>query len=143
MKDNVLEVIVKKGSINQIMQVKQGDWVDLRTAEDVALMPFTYYEIPFGIAMKLPKGYEAIVAPRSSTYRKYNIIQTNGIGIIDESYCGENDEWKMPVIATKATIIPKGTRVAQFRIVAHQPSVIFVEGELGDENRGGFGSTGT
>ena len=142
MMDEFLTVTIKKGSTDQIMCVKQGDWIDLRTSEDIALMPFQYYEIPFGIAMKLPKGYEAIVAPRSSTYRKYNIIQTNGIGIIDETYCGENDEWRMPVIATKATIIPKGTRVAQFRIIPHQPKIIFVEGDLNEVGRGGFGSTG-
>lgn len=140
--DKELKVIVKKGSLDQLMVVKQGDWVDLRTAEDVALMPYTYWEISLGIAMKLPEGYEAIVVPRSSTFKKYGIIQANSIGVIDESYCGEDDIWKMPVYSMRATTIPKGTRIAQFRLVPHQPRVVFVEGELGDENRGGIGSTG-
>lgn len=140
--DEKVTIKVKQGTLSQLLVNEQGDWIDLRTDEDVALMPFQYYEISLGIAMKLPKGYEAIVAPRSSTYRKYNIIQTNGIGIIDESYCGEEDVWKMPVIATKATIIPKGTRVAQFRLVKHQPAIEFEEGDLNDRARGGLGSTG-
>ena len=141
--DEFITITVKEGCLDQIMQVKQGDWVDLRTAEDVALMPNTYWEISLGVAMKLPKGYEAIVAPRSSTFKKYGVIQVNSIGVIDETYCGEHDIWKMPVYSLRATVIPKGTRIAQFRIIPHQPKIVFAEGELGEHDRGGFGSTGS
>lgn len=140
--DEFVTITVKEGCLDQLLQVKQGDWIDLRTAEEVALFPNTYWEIDLGVAMKLPKGYEALVVPRSSTFKKYGIIQTNSIGIIDETYCGENDIWKMPVYSLRATVIPKGTRIAQFRIIPHQPKIIFAEGGLSDENRGGFGSTG-
>ena len=94
--------------------------------------------------MKLPDGYEAIVAPRSSTFKNYGLIQTNGIGIIDSTYCGNNDEWLMPVLATRETMIHKNDRICQFRIQKKQPTIKFVVvDKLGDEDRGGFGSTGT
>lgn len=141
--DEIVTITVKEGCLDQILQVKQGDWIDLRTDEEVALFPNTYYEISLGIAMKLPKGYEALVVPRSSTFKKYGVIQANSVGVIDETYCGENDVWKMPVYSLKATVIPKGTRIAQFRIFPHQPKIVFAEGELSDEDRGGFGSTGS
>ncbi len=98
--------------------------------------------LPLGIAMELPKGYEAIVAPRSSTYKKYGIVQTNSIGVIDNSYCGDNDQWRMPVYFTQDVVIPKGSRIAQFRIQAKQPEINFITVEsLGNTDRGGFGST--
>ena len=101
-------------------------------------------KFPLGVAIEIPKGYEAIVVPRSSTYSRYGIIQTNSIGVIDESYCGDGDEWKLPAYAMRGTDIPKDTRIAQFRIIKHQPEFeIEVVSELGNENRGGFGSTGT
>lgn len=140
--DEIVTITVKEGCLDQILQVKQGDWIDLRTDEEVALFPNTYYEISLGVAMKLPKGYEALVVPRSSTFKKYGVILANSIGVIDESYCGENDVWKMPVYSLKATVIPKGTRIAQFRIFPHQPKIVFAEGELNEADRGGFGSTG-
>lgn len=93
--------------------------------------------------MKLPKCYEAYVVPRSSTFKNYGIIQTNSIGIIDNSYCGDNDIWMMPVYATRKTIIHKNDRICQFRIMKHQPTIKFDEVEhLEGEERGGFGSTG-
>ena len=93
--------------------------------------------------MKLPDGYEAWIVPRSSTFKKYHIIQTNGIGIIDNSYCGDNDEWKMPVLAMRDTFIPKGTRICQFRVIKSMKYPRWKEvTTLETESRGGFGSTG-
>lgn len=124
-------------------QAKGGDWIDLCTKEDVTLKQGEFKLIDLGVAMKIPKGYEALVVPRSSTFIKYGIIQTNGIGIIDETYCGNHDVWKFPALALRDTEIKSCTRIAQFRIIKHQPDVRFYELEnLPDKNRGGFGSTG-
>lgn len=124
-------------------QAKGGDWIDLCTKEDVILKAGEFKLIDLGIAMKLPKGYEALVVPRSSTFIKYGIIQTNCIGIIDETYCGNHDVWKFPALALRDTEIKSCTRIAQFRIIKHQPDIRFFELEnLPDKNRGGFGSTG-
>ena len=121
-----------------------GDWIDLRSAETVCLYKGEKALLRLGVAMKLPDGYEAIVAPRSSTFKNYGIIQTNGIGIIDSTYCGNNDEWMMPVLATREIMIHKNDRICQFRIQKKQPTIKFVVvDKLGDEDRGGFGSTGT
>ena len=99
--------------------------------------------IPLGVAMALPQGYEAHIAPRSSTFRNYGILQTNSVGVVDESYCGDEDEWKLPVYATRDCHIERNDRIAQFRIVEHQPAIRFEECEtLGNASRGGFGSTG-
>ena len=99
--------------------------------------------IPLGIAVRLPFGYEAHVAPRSSTFKNFGIIQTNGVGIIDNTYCGDNDQWMMPVYATRDTEIHVNDRICQFRIMENQPTIVFHEKEhLGNEGRGGFGSTG-
>ena len=124
-------------------QAKGGDWIDLCTKEDVTLKQGEFKLIDLGVAMKLPKGYEALVVPRSSTFIKYGIIQTNSIGIIDETYCGNHDVWKFPALALRDTEIKAFTRIAQFRIIKHQPDIRFYELEnLPDKNRGGFGSTG-
>lgn len=124
-------------------QAKGGDWIDLCTKEDVTLKQGEIKLIDLGVAMKLPKGYEALVVPRSSTFIKYGIIQTNGIGIIDETYCGNHDVWKFPALALRDTEIKAFTRIAQFRIIKHQPDIRFFELEsLPSKNRGGFGSTG-
>ena len=129
--------------IDKIEKIAVGDWVDLRVAEDTYIMKGELCCIPLGVAMQLPKGYEAIVAPRSSTFKKYGILMVNGIGIIDNSYCGDNDEWSFPALATRDTIILKNTRIAQFRIQLNQPPLHFMEVEcLNHADRGGFGSTG-
>lgn len=123
---------------------KNGDWIDLRAAENVELEKGEFKLIHLGVGMKLPDGYEAHIVPRSSTFKNYHIIQTNNIGIVDNSYCGENDEWKMPVLAFENTIIHKNDRICQFRIVKNQPSIEFnIVEHLDKESRGGFGSTGT
>ena len=121
----------------------KSDWVDLRSAEDVTLKKGEFKLIPLGIAMDLPKGYEAHVVPRSSTYKNFGVIQTNHMGVIDETYCGDNDQWFMPVLAMRDTRIHVNDRICQFRIMEHQPELIFEETEvLGHADRGGHGSTG-
>ena len=121
----------------------KSDWVDLRSAEDVTLKKGEFKLIPLGIAMELPKGYEAHVVPRSSTYNNFGVIQTNHMGVIDETYCGDNDQWFMPVLAMRDTRIHVNDRICQFRIMEHQPELVFEETEiLGHADRGGHGSTG-
>ena len=94
--------------------------------------------------MKLPDGYEAHLAPRSSTYSKYGVIQANSVGVVDNSYCGPSDWWYFPAIALEKDVeIKKGDRICQFRIMEKQPGLKFVEGKMTDKDRGGFGSTGT
>lgn len=129
--------------IEKIKELTVGDWIDLRTAEDVSLDKGEFRLIPLGIAMQLPQNYEALMIPRSSTFKKYGIIQANSVGLIDESYCGNEDEWKFPAYATRLITIPKNTRICQFRIIEHQPMLLLEEvDDLGNNNRGGFGSTG-
>ena len=121
----------------------KSDWIDLRSAEEVELKAGEFKLIPLGIAMELPKGYEAHVVPRSSTFKNWGIIQTNSTGIIDESYCGDNDQWFFPAYATRDTVIHVNDRICQFRIMEHQPTVEFEEVEhLNNKDRGGHGSTG-
>ncbi len=121
----------------------KSDWIDLRAAEDVALKAGEFKLIPLGVAMKLPQGYEAHVVPRSSTFKNFGIIQTNHFGIIDESYCGDNDQWYFPAYALRDTEIHVNDRICQFRIMEHQPTIQFEETEkLTGADRGGIGSTG-
>ena len=121
----------------------KSDWIDLRAAKEVELKAGEFKLIPLGIAMELPAGYEAHVVPRSSTFKNYGIIQTNSMGIIDETYCGDNDQWFFEAIAMRDTVIRVNDRICQFRIVEHQPPIEFAEVEvLGNEDRGGHGSTG-
>ena len=121
----------------------KSDWIDLRASEDVELKAGEFKLSPLGVAMELPKGYEAHLVPRSSTFKNYGILQTNSCGIIDCSYCGDEDMWRMPVYATRDTVIHQNDRICQFRIVENQPKITFDEVEsLGNADRGGFGSTG-
>ena len=121
----------------------KSDWIDLRASERVELKKGEYKLIPLGVAMQLPEGYEAHVVPRSSTFKTYGVIQTNSCGVIDGSYCGDEDIWKMPVYATRDTVIEKNDRICQFRIMKNQSKILFEETKkLNNQNRGGFGSTG-
>ena len=121
----------------------KSDWIDLHAAEEVTLKAGEFRLIPLGVAIALPAGYEAHIAPRSSTFRNYGILMSNSMGVVDESYCGDEDEWKMPVYATRDCRIEANDRIAQFRIMEHQPAIEFEECEtLGNPSRGGFGSTG-
>ena len=145
--------------------ISKGDWIDLRAAETITLnapqagtlkrrivngversyrnVVFDSKLIKLGVAIQLPKGFEAVVLSRSSTYKNFGVILGNSEGVIDQSYCGDNDEWKFPVLATRRATIPKGERICQFRIVANQPQLILSEVEhLHNADRGGFGSTG-
>ena len=126
-----------------IEQVGWGSWIDLYTYEDVTLKAGQREYISMGVAMQLPQGYEAILAPRSSTFKRYGLLQSNSIGVIDSTYNGDDDIWCMPVVATRDIYIPKGTRICQFRIQKEQPKIRFVTvSSLGNENRSGFGSSG-
>lgn len=120
-----------------------SDWIDLCAAEDVKIEAGSYKPIRLGAAIELPKGYEAIMAPRSSLFKHTGIMMANSIGIIDESYKGENDEWHFLAFATRNTVIRQGERICQFRIIKHQPKfrLEWVK-RLGNKNRGGIGSTG-
>lgn len=130
--------------IDKISKIENGDWIDLRAAETISLKKDEFKLIPLGIGMILPEGYEAHVVPRSSTYKNFKIIQTNHQGVIDESYCGDNDQWMFPAYALEDTIIKKNERICQFRIMQKQPEINFITvDKLNNNNRGGFGSTGT
>ena len=130
--------------IQKIERFNVGDWIDLRAAEDVRLKAGEYRMIPLGVAIELPQGYEALVAPRSSTFKKYGVILANSIGIIDESYKGDNDEWNFLAYALRDTVIHKNERICQFRIIQHQPLIHLEEvASLGNPDRGGIGSTGS
>ncbi len=126
-----------------VEKIAKGDWTDLRANRTYELKKGEFALIRLGVAMKLPEGYEAHLAPRSSTFKKWHILQVNSVGVIDNSYSGDNDEWMMPVYATEDTVINRGDRIAQFRIIKKQPEVEFETVEkLDDISRGGFGSTG-
>ena len=130
--------------IDKITKIDNGDWIDLRSAEDVILKAGEFKLINLGISMQLPEGYEAHIVPRSSTYKNFGIIQTNHQAVIDESYCGDNDIWRYPAYALRDTEIKTNDRICQFRIMKKQPEINFEEVEvLGNEDRGGIGSTGT
>ena len=121
----------------------KSDWIDLRAAKEMELKAGDYAMIPLGVGMKLPEGYEAHIVPRSSTYKNFGIIQVNHMGVVDESYCGDNDQWYFPALAMRDTVIHVNDRICQFRIMEHQPVLCFEETEeLTGKDRGGFGSTG-
>ena len=121
----------------------KSDWIDLSASEEVTLKKGEFKLIPLGVAMELPKGYEAHIVPRSSTYKNFGLIQANHCGIVDGSYCGDNDMWRMPVIAMRDTTIHVNDRICQFRIMKNQPRICFEQVDhLEGADRGGFGSTG-
>ena len=130
-------------NLDRISKVDKGDWIDLRSAEDVFLERGEFKLIPLGVAMEIPEGYEAHIAPRSSSFKNWGFIQTNSVGVIDNSYSGDNDQWFLPVYATRDAVIKKNDRVCQFRIIEKMPEIKFNEVEkLEGADRGGFGSTG-
>ena len=139
-----IKIIYHNQNIDKIMNIEnKSDWYDLRAAETVEMKAGDFKLISLGISMKLPKGYEAHVAPRSSTFKNFGVLQTNSFGIIDNSYSGTNDIWRFPALAMRDTVIHEGDRICQFRIIKKQPEVEFVEvDELDKTDRGGFGSTG-
>lgn len=140
-----IDILYHNPDLIPIELVENGDWIDLRAAEEYHLYPNQFILINLGISMKLPENYEAHIVPRSSTFKTWGLIQTNGVGIIDSSYCGENDIWMMPVYSTKITHIYVNDRICQFRLVEKMPRNINFNAvdNLNTEDRGGFGSTGT
>ena len=129
--------------IYPLEKTENGDWIDLRVAEDVELKAGEFKIISLGVSMKLPDGYEAHIVPRSSTFKNWGILQTNHMGVIDNSYCGNNDIWMFPALATRDVLIEKNSRICQFRIQKKMGDVVFdTVDELEDENRGGFGTSG-
>lgn len=139
-----MQIFVKYHTdIEPIKVMEGGDWIDLRAAEDVELKKGDFKLISLGVSMKLPEGCEALVIPRSSTFKNWGIIQTNHVGLIDNSYCGDNDVWFYPVLATKDTVIHKNDRICQFRVQVKMPYVeLSTVGHLEGKDRGGFGHSG-
>lgn len=129
--------------IEKVKKVAVGDWIDLRIAESVMMLAGEYRLLKLGVGMILPDGYEAHILPRSSTPSKFGIIMANSMGVVDNSYSGDNDEWKFPAVAIRDTVINKGDRICQFRIVKNQPAIEFeIVNTLNEQSRGGIGSTG-
>ena len=145
MVEKTIKVRYLSGKIKPLRYVDgKSDWIDLSAAEDVELKQGDFKLIPLGVAMQLPKGYEAHLIPRSSTFKNFGVIQANHMGMFDESYCGDNDQWYFLAIAMRDTVIKAGDRICQFRIMEHQPRLIFEAVDtLGNKDRGGFGTTGT
>lgn len=144
---------IYKDYVNQIVKIKyfdktlpelecHGDWIDLYNKEEVSLKVSEHKLIDLNVAIKLPKGYEAHILPRSSTFKNYGLLIANSMGVVDNAYCGDNDEWKLSAIATKEITIPKGSRIAQFRIIPSQNVKLKTVENLGGIDRGGFGSSG-
>lgn len=138
-----IEIKYHNKSIDKIKSAHVGEWIDLRAGETVQLKAGEFRLISLGVSMKLPDGYEANIVPRSSTFKNYGILQTNHFAVIDNTYSGDDDIWKYPVLATRDCIIYENERICQFRINKCNPQIEFKEVEhLSDINRGGFGSTG-
>jgi dUTP pyrophosphatase len=144
MREENIKIVYHTDRIDKLAYIDgKSDWIDLRAAEEVEFHAGEFKLISLGVSMELPKGYEAHVVPRSSTFKNYGLIQTNSCGIIDQTYCGQNDIWRWPAYALRDTVVHVNDRICQFRIVENQPVIHFEEvEELTGENRGGFGSTG-
>lgn len=142
--ENPLSIKIKYfRDIELIQEFENGDWIDLRSGIDIDLKAGDQALIPLGVGMILPEGYEAHIVPRSSTLKKFGIIQGNHMGIVDNSYSGDEDEWMMSVIAVRDTQISKNDRICQFRIMKKQPKLVFEKVKhLNETSRGGFGTTG-
>lgn len=141
--EKTIKIKYHNPNIDKLEKIKEGDWIDLRSAETVNLKSGEFKLISLGVSMKLPEGYEAHIVPRSSTFKNFGVIQTNHCGIIDNSYSGTNDVWMFPVYALRDTVISENDRICQFRIVEKMPTISFEEtDELDATDRSGFGSTG-
>lgn len=139
---NAMFVKVKYMGSPQLQYSEAGGCIDLYTAEEVTLKAGESTLIPLGVAMELPEKYDALLLPRSSTFSKWGILLANSVGYIDNAYNGDTDEWKANVYATRDVTIPAQTRCFQFRVIERQPRLNFLTAAtLGNEDRGGFGST--
>lgn len=138
-----IDIVYHNPNMPKLEKIDQGDWIDLRASVGGAFKKGDFALIDLGVSMRLPDGYEAHIAPRSSTFKHWGIIQTNSIGVIDNSFSGTNDVWKMPCYFTRDTVIKPNDRICQFRIIKKMKPVSFTEAtELNETDRGGFGSTG-
>lgn len=132
-----------KDNTPQLVDLTKGDWIDLASPKSMVYKKGDLVKVDFGVAMELPEGYEAHIAPRSSLFQNTGLLLTNGVGVIDNSYCGDEDYWGAKFYATRDGLIEEGQRLCQFRIIENQPSLHFNKvNHLGNENRGGYGSTG-
>lgn len=139
----VVKVKYHVDGLEPVTQAHSGEWCDLRCAEDVELKKGDFKYIDLGVSIALPAGYEAILAPRSSTFKRYGLLMSNSVGVIDNGYSSDLDRWMMPVYATRDTVIHKNDRICQFRIQECQlPLNIIPVDTLGNHARGGLGSTG-
>lgn len=142
-KDRLQIPIKYHTDIIPLEKIEKGDWIDLRAAEDVELKAGEFKLIPLGVSMQLPLDYEAHIVPRSSTFKTWGILQTNHMGVVDNSYCGDNDVWMFPALATRDVVVEKNSRICQFRIVKKMEGLVFkTVDHLDSEDRGGFGSSG-
>ena len=138
-----IDIIYHNPNLPKLKKIDKGDWIDLRASVGGAFKKGDFALIDLGVSMRLPEGYEAHIVPRSSTFKNWGIVQTNSVGIIDNSYSGTNDVWKMPCYFTRDTVIEPNDRICQFRIVKKMEPVSFTEvTELNSTDRGGFGSSG-
>lgn len=144
MREETIKIVYHTDQIDKLTYIDgKSDWIDLRAAQDVTFRAGEFKLVSLGVSMQLPEGFEAHVVPRSSTFKNYGLIQTNSCGIIDQTYCGQNDIWRWPAYATRDVTVHVNDRICQFRIVENQPKIHFDEvGFLDSEDRGGFGSTG-
>lgn len=144
MREERIKIVYHTDAIDKLDYIEgKSDWIDLRAAEEVSFRAGEFHMINLGVSMELPKGYEAHVVPRSSTFKNYGLIQTNSYGVIDQTYCGQDDVWHWPAYAMRDTVVHVNDRICQFRIMENQPHIRFEEVDvLEGENRGGFGSTG-
>lgn len=139
----------------KLEKINKGNWIDVYANDDIFVSVGERAMIPLGFALELPKGWEGHLVPRSSTFKTWGIIQTNHVGVVDDTYIGDNDQWHMPVycLQNKEKIvfqgdeggvwINKGDKIGQFRIMEVMPDIEFEEVDsFGNEDRGGFGTTG-
>ena len=144
----------------ELEKITKGNWIDVYANKDVFIPLYGYAMIPLGFALELPKGWEGHLAPRSSTFKTWGIMQTNSVGIVDDTYIGDNDQWHFPAQCTMAkttekvniegnkvtvmgTWIRRGDKIGQFRIMESMPEIDFIKVDsLNNEDRGGFCTTG-
>lgn len=136
----------------KLKKIAKGNWIDVYANKDVFVEEGSRAMVPLGFALELPEGWEGHLAPRSSTFKTWGVIQTNSVGVVDDTYIGDNDQWHMPVFCLqgkdiqddkKGTLIKIGDKIGQFRIMEVMPQIEFVEVDsFGNEDRGGFGTSG-
>ena len=153
MTNNTMKIRIKYfDGATKLQKISKGNWIDVYANKDVFVKEGERAMIPLGFALELPSGWEGHLAPRSSTFKTWGIIQTNSVGVVDDTYIGDNDQWHMPVFClqgkeenegSKGTWVKQGDKIGQFRIMEVMPEIEFEEVEsFGNQDRGGFGTTG-